>query len=215
MGRKKRPIYAVVAADSRSPRDGRFIEDLGRYEPLTEPATTRLNDERVLYWLSQGAQPSDTVRSILSKHGLMLAFHMKRKGAAEEDILAAVETHRLRRAEKDQASVKTTASDRQIAALKEEEKVAAELAEEEARKRAETDARAKADAETARKAAAEERARAAEEARTEQEAANVDQAAADAPAKQEPAEAAAEEAAAEAPAEKEPAEAASKDEDKA
>ena len=64
MGRKKRPIYAVVAADVRSPRDGRYIEDIGRYEPLNEPAVVTLRDDRALYWLEQGAQPTDTVRSL-------------------------------------------------------------------------------------------------------------------------------------------------------
>ena len=68
MGRKKRPIYGLVAADSRSPRDGRFIEDLGRYNPLAEPATVELKRERVLYWLDQGAQPSDRVKSLLKAH---------------------------------------------------------------------------------------------------------------------------------------------------
>ena len=77
MGRKKRPVFGVVAADSRFPRDGRYIEDLGRYEPLDEPNSVKLNNERILYWLENGAQPSDTVRSILSKHGLMLALHMR------------------------------------------------------------------------------------------------------------------------------------------
>ena len=106
MGRKKRPVYAIVAADSKSPRDGRYIEDLGRYNPLDEPATLTLNNDRCLYWLETGAQPSDTVRSLLSREGVMLALHMRRKGAAEEDILAAVESHRATRAEKAASSRK-------------------------------------------------------------------------------------------------------------
>ncbi|MGA1494772.1 MAG: 30S ribosomal protein S16, partial [Rhodothermales bacterium] len=80
MGRKKRPVFAIVAADSRFPRDGRYIEDLGRYNPLDEPATLTLNPERCIYWLENGAQPSDTVRSLLSREGVMLALHMRRKG---------------------------------------------------------------------------------------------------------------------------------------
>ncbi|HAY37835.1 MAG TPA: 30S ribosomal protein S16, partial [Bacteroidetes bacterium] len=72
MGRKKRPIYAIVSADARSPRDGRYIEDLGRYAPLDEPATMSLKNDRILHWLEAGAQPSDTVRSLLSKEGIML-----------------------------------------------------------------------------------------------------------------------------------------------
>jgi len=71
MGAKKRPSYRIVAADSRSPRDGRFIESVGFYDPLTEPATIKLNEERIRYWLSVGAQPTDTVRNIFVRHGLM------------------------------------------------------------------------------------------------------------------------------------------------
>jgi small subunit ribosomal protein S16 len=71
MGAKKRPSYRIVAADSRSPRDGRFIEAVGFYDPLTEPATVTLNEERVKHWLSVGAQPSDTVRDLLRRQGLV------------------------------------------------------------------------------------------------------------------------------------------------
>lgn len=71
MGAKKRPSYRIVAADSRSPRDGRFIESLGFYDPLTEPATVKVNEDRVRHWLSVGAQPSDTVRNLLRRQGLI------------------------------------------------------------------------------------------------------------------------------------------------
>jgi small subunit ribosomal protein S16 len=71
MGAKKRPSYRIVAADSRSPRDGRIIESLGHYDPLTQPATINTNDERIKYWLSVGAQPSDTVRDLLRRKGLV------------------------------------------------------------------------------------------------------------------------------------------------
>jgi small subunit ribosomal protein S16 len=64
-GRKKRPFYRVVAADSRAPRDGRFIEILGTYNPMTSPSTVTLKRERIDYWLSVGAQPSDTVKRLL------------------------------------------------------------------------------------------------------------------------------------------------------
>lgn len=67
MGAKKRPSYRIVAADSRSPRDGRFIEAVGFYDPLTEPATIRLNTERVEHWLSVGAQPTETVQGLLKR----------------------------------------------------------------------------------------------------------------------------------------------------
>lgn len=75
MGSKKRPFYRIVVADSRSPRDGRFIETVGTYNPLTEPEQVTLKEEAIMKWLSNGAQPSDTVRNILSKQGVMKKFH--------------------------------------------------------------------------------------------------------------------------------------------
>ena len=75
MGSKKRPFYRIVVADSRSPRDGRFIETVGTYNPLTEPEHVPLKEEAIMNWLSNGAQPSDTVRNILSKQGVMKKFH--------------------------------------------------------------------------------------------------------------------------------------------
>ncbi|MFL5761366.1 MAG: 30S ribosomal protein S16 [Thermomicrobiales bacterium] len=71
MGAKKRPSYRIVVADSRAPRDGRFIEILGFYDPLTEPATIRIDEERAKHWLGVGAQPTDTVRSLLRRQGLI------------------------------------------------------------------------------------------------------------------------------------------------
>ncbi|KRM18877.1 30S ribosomal protein S16 [Ligilactobacillus hayakitensis DSM 18933 = JCM 14209] len=75
MGSKKRPFYRIVVADSRSPRDGRFIETVGTYNPLTEPETVTLKEEQIMNWLGNGAQPSDTVRNILSRNGVMKKFH--------------------------------------------------------------------------------------------------------------------------------------------
>lgn len=75
MGSKKSPFYRVVVADSRSPRDGRFIENVGTYNPLTEPQTVTLEEESIINWLNNGAQPSDTVRNILSNAGIMKKFH--------------------------------------------------------------------------------------------------------------------------------------------
>ena len=71
MGAKKRPSYRIVATESRSPRDGRFIEQIGFYDPLTDPATVTLKEDRIKYWLSVGAQPSETVHSILTKQGVI------------------------------------------------------------------------------------------------------------------------------------------------
>ncbi|AWZ38183.1 30S ribosomal protein S16 [Lactobacillus sp. AN1001] len=75
MGSKKRPFYRIVVADSRSPRDGRFIETVGTYNPLTQPEQVTLKEEAIMGWLNNGAQPSDTVRNILSKEGVMKKFH--------------------------------------------------------------------------------------------------------------------------------------------
>ena len=74
-GSKKRPFYNIVVTDSRNRRDGRFIETVGTYNPLVEENQVTLKEERVLEWLSKGAQPSDTVRNILSKEGVMKKFH--------------------------------------------------------------------------------------------------------------------------------------------
>jgi small subunit ribosomal protein S16 len=73
-GKKKAPFYRLVVADSRSPRDGRFIELLGTYNPMTDPADVKVNEDRALYWLSVGALPSDTARALLRKTGVMDRF---------------------------------------------------------------------------------------------------------------------------------------------
>jgi len=99
IGRKKIPVFSIVAADQRKARDGRYIEDIGRYFPLREPAEVRLDEDRALYWLENGAQPSDTVRSILHRRGIMLHHHMKKKGESPSDIEEAVEEFRERMAE--------------------------------------------------------------------------------------------------------------------
>jgi small subunit ribosomal protein S16 len=88
-GRTHYAFFHLVAADSRSPRDGRFIEKLGYYNPNTHPAEIVLNEERILHWLKNGAQPTETVRSILSKQGILLKLHLYRKGKSPEEIEAA------------------------------------------------------------------------------------------------------------------------------
>lgn len=80
MGAKKRPQYRIVAADSRSPRDGRFIETIGTYNPLTNPAEVKINEELAMKWLKNGAMPTDTVRNILSKDGIMAKFAKEKQG---------------------------------------------------------------------------------------------------------------------------------------
>ena len=71
MGMKKEPFYRVVVTYSRNPRDGRFIEEIGYYNPVTDPAVIKFDEERAKYWLSTGAQPTDTVRGLLKKSGLL------------------------------------------------------------------------------------------------------------------------------------------------
>lgn len=78
-GAKKNPFYRIVVADSRAPRDGRFIEILGNYDPAKTPAAINVNEEKVLEWLGKGAQPTDTVRSLLSKQGIMAKFAESKK----------------------------------------------------------------------------------------------------------------------------------------
>ena len=162
MGRKKRPIWAVVAADGRAPRDGRFIEDLGRYYPLEEPARVELKDERILHWLSVGAQPTETVRSLLSRQGILLHRHLERNGAEADAITEAVAAHQAHRIDKAQSGTKLTAAMRKEQAMEAETRVAekreqaaleelrrkrAAAAEAKARKAAEAEARAAAEAE--------------------------------------------------------------------
>lgn len=83
MGAKKAPYYRIVAADSRMPRDGRFIEQLGTYDPTKNPAVVTVKEEEVLKWLNEGAQVSDTVRNLLSKKGIMKKF-AEQKAAAKK-----------------------------------------------------------------------------------------------------------------------------------
>lgn len=80
MGAKKAPFYRIVAADSRAPRDGRFIELLGTYDPRTNPAKVTIKEEEVLKWLNNGAQLSDTVRNLLSKEGIIKKFADSKSG---------------------------------------------------------------------------------------------------------------------------------------
>ncbi len=84
MGAKQRPFYRIVAADSRSPRDGRFIETVGTYDPIKKPAVVTIDEEKVMKWLGNGAEPTDTVRSILRKEGLIAKFTESKKNTKKE-----------------------------------------------------------------------------------------------------------------------------------
>ncbi|PLK44562.1 30S ribosomal protein S16 [Emticicia sp. TH156] len=91
-GRKKAPLYDIVVADARSPRDGKFIEKLGQYNPQSTPAGITLKDDRALYWLMVGAEPTDTTRKILSVKGILLKKHLQigvNKGAITQDVADA------------------------------------------------------------------------------------------------------------------------------
>ena len=90
-GAKKRPYYRIVAADSRSPRDGRFIEIVGTYHPLDEENTIKIDEEKALKWLNNGAQPTDTVRSLLSRMGIMKNF--QRKGVNDNGLRKIGQRH--------------------------------------------------------------------------------------------------------------------------
>ena len=75
MGSKRKPFYRIVAADSRAPRDGRFIEIIGTYNPTTNPASVTVNEELAIKWINNGAQPTETVRNILSAEGILKRIH--------------------------------------------------------------------------------------------------------------------------------------------
>lgn len=78
-GSKKNPYYRFVATDSRNPRDGRYIEVVGSYNPLTNPAEVKFDEEKVLYWLSNGAKPTDTVKSFLKEQGILAKFNAQKE----------------------------------------------------------------------------------------------------------------------------------------
>ena len=84
LGAKKRPFYRVVVADQRSPRDGRFIENIGRYQPLDDPSVIEIDEERALYWLRVGAQPSNTVRVLMTKVGIWDRFTSEKSEKSEK-----------------------------------------------------------------------------------------------------------------------------------
>jgi small subunit ribosomal protein S16 len=105
VGRKKQPSYRIVVADSRSPRDGRYIEVIGFYNPRTEPATMTIKEDRALYWLSVGAQPSEAVQRILNKLGTQARFERLMQGEELEALVAEAEAEF---AEREPVSPKTS-----------------------------------------------------------------------------------------------------------
>jgi small subunit ribosomal protein S16 len=158
-GRKSYAFYRIVIADARAPRDGRFTEKIGTYNPNTNPATVDLNFERALYWVETGAQPTDTVRNILSREGVYLMKHLKggvKKGAFDEaaaqkkfDAWKADKQKGLEKVAAEEAKAKQDAAAKELA---QEKKLNEEIAKKVAEKKA-AEAAAKAEAEAAAAAA--------------------------------------------------------------
>jgi len=86
IGKKKQPYYRIVATDSRTRRDGKYIEKIGHYNPLTNPAEITIDEEKAFYWLNNGAIPTETVKNLFSKKGIMLKWHYKKKGYDDSKI---------------------------------------------------------------------------------------------------------------------------------
>ncbi len=154
-GRKGYAFYSIVIADVRAPRDGKFTEKIGTYNPNTNPATVDLNFERALHWVECGAQPTDTVRNILSDEGVLLMKHLKggvRKGAFDEAAAQAkFEAWKQEKAAKAAKAADKTAAEKKAAAvarLEAEKEVNKKIAEKVAEKKAAA-AAAKAEAEAA------------------------------------------------------------------
>ena len=141
-GKKGQPFYHIVIADGRSPRDGRFIEKIGTYNPLTEPAQINLKFDRALYWYTVGAVPTDTVRSLLSQKGVMLKYHLLqgvKKGAMTEEQAEVKFQNWMKEKEAKLAEISKTKEEKtrgeKKARLEAEKKVNETRAEELAKKR--------------------------------------------------------------------------------
>ena len=135
-GKKGQASYRVVVADKESPRDGRFIETIGHYNPRTDPPTIVIKADRALYWLSQGAQPSDPVARMLKKQGILAAFEAYKRGeplpSAEELAAAAEELAAAAEAAAAKAAEAKTAVEAEVEAAEAEEAEAEEAAAEDA-----------------------------------------------------------------------------------
>lgn len=179
-GKKGQPFYQIVIADGRAPRDGKYIERIGTYNPLTIPAEITIDDERAIYWLQAGAQPTDTVRNILSYKGVLLKNHLQigvKKGAITQAVADNRYNEWLQAKEAKIAAIakKKEASDRNVqkTRLEEEKKINEARAEVLAKKAAE---------EAAKKAAELAAAQAEQEAAAAAEAAAAEVATAETPA---------------------------------
>ena len=126
MGKKRQPIYKVVAADERSPRDGKFIEAIGLYNPITDPATIDIKDDRALYWLGVGAQPTTTVKGLLSRKGILYKRELLKSGLSEEEVALKLEEWAKNKEAKNASKVAKKA---EVKAAKKEEKVEENVSE--------------------------------------------------------------------------------------
>ena len=100
IGKKKHPIYKIVATDSRSPRGGAYLEALGQYDPNINPIRLDVNEPRVFHWLKKGAQPTDTVRSLLRRNGMWLRWTLTKRGTEEAKMQAILERWQMAQQEK-------------------------------------------------------------------------------------------------------------------
>jgi len=174
-GRKRSPFYHIVIADSRAPRDGRFIESIGTFNPTTNPATITLDFDKAIDWVMKGAQPTDTCRSILSKKGVMLKKHLlvgvKKKAITEqqaEERFQAWLTEKETKNQSEKDGILKEKEDEKSKRLDAEKKINEARAEEIAKKIA--DEQKSEEAEKAEKAQAEET---VEETKTEEVAKEV------------------------------------------
>ena len=112
-GRKKRPFYRLVAADARAQRDGVFLERLGHYNPMTDPADVFIDEEKALKWLRRGAQPSDTAKRLLTKNGILMKFEYEKLGKpmpGSETVEEVAETEEVEPTETQDATSETDTS---------------------------------------------------------------------------------------------------------
>jgi small subunit ribosomal protein S16 len=126
IGKKKMPQYHIVAADSRAARSGKFLEVVGRYEPLQDPMVIETQEQRVFHWLKSGALPTDTVRTLFQRNGLWLKWGLTRKGADEMKIAAEMEKWQM--AQEDKRRRDADRKERRLAARKAKKKAEAEPA---------------------------------------------------------------------------------------
>ncbi len=151
MGKRKKPFYRIVAVDSRIKRDGKYLEAIGFYNPIPDPYELQIDTDRALYWLKQGAQPSDTVRSLFRRKGIMLRWDLIQRGKSEAEIEEEVkkwevlQQERLKRIEAEKIQkMRSKEKQAEKEAVKEAARKAAEADTEEAKAESEPEAEAKA-----------------------------------------------------------------------